>query len=96
VGSDGGNIGSMHGPSFHRELKLLQESGMKPMDILIAATKNGAIALGKQNELGTLEKGKLADLLILDANPLIEVNNYTKISYVMKNGNLIERNALQK
>jgi imidazolonepropionase-like amidohydrolase len=94
VGSDGGNIGSMHGPSFHRELRLLEKSGMKPMDILLAATRNGAIALGKQNELGTLEKGKLADLLILNANPLETADNYSNISYVMRNGNLIDRKSL--
>lgn len=96
IGSDGGNIGSLHGPSFHRELRLLKEAGMKPMDIFLAATKNGAIALGKQKELGTLEKGKFADLLILDANPLNDVANYSMIRYVMKDGKLIEHKSLSE
>jgi imidazolonepropionase-like amidohydrolase len=94
VGSDGGNIGSLHGPSFHRELRLLEAAGLKPMDILLAATKNGAIAIGKQHELGTLEKGKLADLLVIEADPLEDVNNYSRITYVMKSGILIERKSL--
>lgn len=64
------------------------------MDILVAATRNGAITLGKQDELGTLEKGKLADLLVLDADPLKNIVNYSKINIVIKNGKLIERKLM--
>ena len=94
VGSDGGNIGSLHGPSFHRELRLLAEAGLSPMDILISATKNGALALGKEEELGTIEMGKQADLLILNSNPLESVENFSKIDQVIVQGNLIERKEL--
>lgn len=94
IGSDGGNIGSLHGPSFHRELHLLAEAGLTPMDILVAATKNGALAMGKEAELGTLEEGKQADLLILNSDPLESVANFNKIDQVIVKGQWIEREEL--
>ena len=94
IGSDGGNIGSLHGSSFHRELRLLAEAGLTPMDILVAATKNGALAMGKEAELGTLEEGKQADLLILNSDPLESVANFNKIDQVIVKGQWIEREEL--
>lgn len=75
VGSDGGKIGSMHGPSYQRELALLARAGLDPMEVIVAATRIGAEALGLDQELGTLEPGKLADAVVLDADPLIDVGN---------------------
>jgi imidazolonepropionase-like amidohydrolase len=83
VGSDGGNIGSMHGASFHKELHLLAEAGLPPMAIIVAATRHGAEALGLEQQLGTLEVGKLADLVVLEANPLADIENINRIAYVM-------------
>ena len=57
VGSDAGNIGSLHGPSFHRELLLMERAGVRPADLVVAATLNGARILGKDAELGSIEVG---------------------------------------
>ena len=55
AGSDAGNIGTLHGPALHRELALMAQAGLSPRDILVAATRNGAITLGREAELGTLQ-----------------------------------------
>jgi cytosine/adenosine deaminase-related metal-dependent hydrolase len=70
------------------------ENGMKPMDAILAATRNIAAAYHRLDQLGTLEKGKLADLVVLDANPLQDINNIRKISLVMKDGHVIDRDKL--
>jgi len=64
------------------------------MDALLAATRNIAEAYGKADELGTLEAGKRADLLILDADPLADPRNYRRIVEVLKDGSRIDRAAL--
>jgi imidazolonepropionase-like amidohydrolase len=86
AGTDAGNIGTLHGPALHRELELMAAAGVRPMDILVSATKNGAAVMGRQADLGTVEKGKYADLLILDADPLADIKNTRKIFKVMKAG----------
>ena len=86
VGSDGGNIGSFHGPAFHRELELLARAGLTPMEILIAATRTGAEALGRSNDLGTLEPGKFGDLVVVSANPLTSVRNFSEVVGVVVRG----------
>jgi len=90
AGSDAGNIGTLHGPALHRELELMAEAGMRPADILLSATRNAAVVMGKEAELGTLERGKLADLVILDADPTASVLNLRKIHRVMKNGVFVD------
>ena len=85
-----GRLGRMH---FDRMISL-QDLGAKPMDILIAATRNGAEAYGLGDELGTVEAGKLADLLVLDADPLSDIANFRKINMVIKEGKIIDRNSL--
>src|SRR5262245_19794699 len=86
AGTDAGNIVTLHGPALHREMELMVAAGVRPMDVIVAATKNAAVVMGKQNELGTLEKGKAADLVILDADPLADIKNTRKIFKVMKAG----------
>jgi imidazolonepropionase-like amidohydrolase len=75
-------------------LRAVEEKGMKPMEALLAATRNIAIAYGVNKDLGTLEKGKIADLLILDASPLESAANYRSINLVMKDGNVVDRASL--
>ena len=70
------------------------EKGMKPMDAIVAATRNIAAAYGKLDTLGTLERGKLADLLVLDGDPLADLANIRRISVVMKEGRVVDREAL--
>lgn len=85
-----GRLGRMH---FDRMIGL-QDVGASPMDILIAATRNGANAYGLGDELGTVEEGKIADLLVLDANPLSDIANMRKINMVIKDGQIIDRDSL--
>ena len=72
----------------------MAENGMKPMDAILAATRNIAAAYHKLDQIGTLEKGKIADLVVLDANPLQDINNVRKISLVMKEGQVVDRDKL--
>jgi imidazolonepropionase-like amidohydrolase len=65
-------------------------AGVRPMDIIVSATKNAAAVMGRQSEVGTLEKGKYADLVILDADPLADIKNTRKIFKVMKAGEFFQ------
>lgn len=82
------------GPAVHRELELLADAGIAPLDIITIATRNGAIFLGKDNELGTVEVGKLADMVLLSADPTVDINNAKKIHMVIKNGEIVDRPSL--
>ena len=86
AGTDAGNIGTLHGPALHHEMELMVAAGLRPMDVIVAATRNAAGVMGREAEVGTLQKGKLADLVILDADPLADIKNTRKIFKVMKNG----------
>src|SRR5262249_23549918 len=90
AGTDAGNIGTLHGPAIHRELELMAEGGMRPMEILVAATQNAAAVMGRDKELGTLERGKLADIILLDADPTRDIKNARKIFKIMKDGTFID------
>lgn len=83
-------LGEAHFLWFHA----MQSKGMEPMEMLLAATRNVAAAYGKLNSLGTIEKDKLADLVILGGNPLQDVANYRKIRGVVKGGVLVDRATL--
>ena len=86
AGTDAGNIGTLHGPALHHEMELMAAAGLRPMDIIVSATKNASAVMGLQNDVGTLQKGKFADLVILDADPLVDIKNTRKIFKVMKAG----------
>ena len=70
--------------------------GISNHDMLKVATIQGAYAIGLDKELGSLEKGKLADLVILDKDPLIEIRNTSSVNMVMKNGRLYDGNNLNQ
>src|SRR2546423_924669 len=82
------------GFSLHDELKLLVKSGLTPLEALQTATYNPAEFFGMQTLLGTIEKGKIADLVLLDANPLQDISNSRRIAAVIANGRLFDRPAL--
>jgi Amidohydrolase family len=94
AGSDVLNPYCLPGFSLHDELGLLVEAGLTPMAALQAATLNAAIFLGKAHDFGAVEEGKLADVILLDANPLEAIRNTQKIHAVVVNGRLLDRAAL--
>jgi imidazolonepropionase-like amidohydrolase len=91
VGSDGGSSGDFPGAMTHREIELLVRAGLSPAEAIVAATRNGALALGKLTELGTIEPGRKADLLLLRANPLDDVRHLRQIERIMQDGRWIDR-----
>jgi imidazolonepropionase-like amidohydrolase len=84
------------GFSLHEELQRFVAAGFTPVEALQTATINPAKFLGRESELGTIEKGKLADLLLLEANPLEDVRNTQKIAGVVANGRYFSRADLDK
>ena len=82
------------GPALHRELELLVGSGISPADTIVIATRNAARALGKLDELGTIEVGKLADVVLLTGDPTRDINNAKRVDLVIKNGQIIDRAKL--
>jgi len=86
LGTDAGNPGTFHGPSIYREMALLEEAGLSPLEVLVAATRNSARAMGWEDRVGTLEAGKAADLVVLDADPVTDLRNVQRIRWVMKAG----------
>ncbi len=94
VGSDGGSSSDFPGLMTHRELELLAEAGLSPMEVIVAATRTGAVALRKTDELGTIEPGRFADLMLVSANPLEDVRNLRKIDRVMLHGEWVDREHL--
>ena len=91
VGTNGGNVGTLQGPSFHRELSMLAEAGVPLGDVLVAATRNGARALGVLEERGTIERGKAADVLVLAENPLESVAAFAAVERVFVDGKEVTR-----
>jgi imidazolonepropionase-like amidohydrolase len=93
AGTDVLNPFCFPGFSLHDELALLVEAGLTPMQALQTATLNPAIFLNATDSLGTVETGKLADLVLLDADPLADIHNTTRISAVVLNGQLLDAPA---
>ncbi|HET9369032.1 MAG TPA: amidohydrolase family protein [Vicinamibacterales bacterium] len=91
-----GSHGEVQGIGAHWELWMMASGGMKPHDALRAATIHSADAIGLAGDIGSLEPGKLADLIVLDANPLDDLKNTAKISQVMKNGRLYDAATLNE
>jgi len=94
AGTDAGNIGTLHGPSIFRELRLMVAAGMTPAQVLSAATLGGARVMGRDAELGTLAPGKLADLLVLDADPTVDLATLETPRDVVKGGRFLSREEL--
>lgn len=94
TGTDAQNPYSFYGFSLHDELGFLVQAGVSPMQALQASTLNPARFFGKEQDLGTVEKGKIADLVLLDANPLDAIGNTKRISAVVYGGQLFDRAAL--
>jgi hypothetical protein len=96
AGTDTGNPFCFPGFSLHDELALLVIAGLTPAEALRSATLNPAKFLGLDKTLGSVEQGKIADLVLLDANPLADIRNTQTINAVISNGRLFDRKALDK
>jgi len=91
-----GAHGELPGLGTHWELWLLSSGGWSNLDVLRAGTISGASALGLEGDIGSLDVGKLADLQVLDRDPLRDIHNTTAIRYVMKDGHLYDANTLDE
>jgi imidazolonepropionase-like amidohydrolase len=78
------------GHSLHREIELYVRAGFTPMEAIQAATIVPARVMGVENEVGTLEVGKRADVILLDANPLESIRNIRSVKYVITNGTMYD------
>jgi len=86
MGTDAGNPLTLHGPSIYAELEAMEAAGMSPAAVLVAATRGGARALGREDELGTVEAGKAADLLVLGADPTRSASAFRSVVSVVRGG----------
>jgi imidazolonepropionase-like amidohydrolase len=89
-------VGGVPGFAVHDELRLLVAAGLSPADALRAATLNPALFFNATDSLGAVKRGRLADLVLLDANPLEEIRNSLRINAVFSNGRFYDRAALDR
>ncbi|RYG23143.1 amidohydrolase [bacterium] len=91
-----GSHGEIQGIGAHYEMWMLASGGMTPLEVLRCATLFGAEAIGYAQDLGSLAPGKLADLVIYEKNPLVDIKNTNTIRFVMKGGELFDGNTLDR
>lgn len=94
AGTDAGSSGVVWGYALHDEIALLVEAGLSPEEALVSATRLPAIWLEIEDKVGTVEVGKFADLILLEANPLENIHNTQKISGVFFNGNWVDKEKI--
>src|SRR5256886_2360123 len=94
MGTDAGNPLTLHGASVFMELEAMQGAGLTPLDVLVAATRTGARALGLDST-GTVTAGATADLVVLDADPLADIKNVRRIALVVRRGEVYTRRELE-
>jgi len=96
TGTDAGNIGTLHASSYLSELQVMKKSGMSNWQIIEASTINGAKILNKEAEFGSIDIDKKANLILLNANPIDDINNITLIDKVINNGVVLDPNSILK
>ena len=94
MGTDAGNPGTAHGPSVYREMELMQRAGMPAAAVFASATIGAAKAMGRGAEVGSVERGKRADLAVFDADPSRDITNARRVRFVVRNGVLYSREEL--
>ena len=94
TGTDAGNPLTLHGPAIYAEMDAMQASGMAPMQIIVASTATASRAMGLDKQVGTIEKGKDADLVVVAADPSLDVANFRKLRYVVRSGVVRNMNDL--
>ncbi len=93
-GTDSPNGATLPGWSLHQELELFVQAGISPMKTILAATLNNAEIVHQDKELGSVETGKYADLVILNANPLDDIRQTRNIYRVIKDGRVLDPEVL--
>lgn len=96
AGTDAGNTGTQHASSYRSELKAMQQSGLTNWQLIQTATINGAKILSNENKSGSITVGKNADMILLNANPIENIDNLSNIAYVINKGSLIKPDTLIK
>jgi imidazolonepropionase-like amidohydrolase len=96
LGSDAPQVWNVPGFSIHRELRSMVDAGLTPYQALKTGTKNVSTYFGTESTTGTIAAGKRADLVLLDANPLANIDHSTRVAGVMVNGRWISRAAIDK
>ncbi|MGB5321496.1 amidohydrolase family protein, partial [Lutimonas sp.] len=91
-----GAHGQLQGLGVHWELWMLSQGGMSNMEALKSATINGADYLGMEDEIGSLEEGKIADLIVLDKNPLDDIKNSDSVIYTVINGRIYDTSTMNE
>jgi imidazolonepropionase-like amidohydrolase len=86
AGTDAGNVGVLHGPALFHDFALMKRAGLSNYEILVSATYNGARTLGRDQDLGAIEVGKLADIVVLGSDPLKDIMNTADTHLVIKGG----------
>lgn len=94
TGTDAGNIGTLHASSYLAELQAMKKGGLSNWKILEASTINGAKILNKEHEFGSINVGKKANFILLDANPIDDIENLTKINTVINRGSVFKPNEI--
>ncbi len=91
AGSSAGDARALPGPALHRELELMVDAGLSPAQALASATRQGARLVGREHDLGQLQPGMRADVVLLDADPLADIRNTHRVVTVIRGGALYER-----
>lgn len=94
MGTDAGNPLTLHGPAVYREMAAMAEAGLSPMEVLVASTRHGARVMGRE-DFGTVEAGKIADLVVLHRNPLADIGNVSSVALVVRGGQVWTREELE-
>ena len=94
MGTDAGNIGTLHGPSVFREMALMQQAGLTPVQVLRAATVVGARAAHRDKIAGVIGVGRVADLVLLEADPTADIANASRINRVVRSGKVYNPDEL--
>ena len=86
MGTDAGNPLTLHGPSVYAEMEAMQAAGLSAAEVVVASTLNGARAMGRESEIGSVESGKVADLVVLTADPTLDIAAFRRLTHVMRGG----------
>ncbi len=86
MGTDAGNPLTLHGPSVYAEMEAMQAAGLTAEEVLVTATRGAAMAMDRLEDLGTIEQGKIADLVVVEADPIEDITNLRRLRLVVRGG----------